>query len=329
MPGPVDFAARVDNRAYSRTCGRAFPLTPGQHAQVDLNPTITSTATVRGHVRNVPPQTGFSVSLTPDEAGAGQPLSAFVDAGQGTFTFRGVPPGHYRMWTNLYSQGAASSNPLTADMPVDVAGSDIGGLEVVLGSGGTLDLTIHGDAGISVRAASGTRLMRGANNDKEGMHFQALTPGAYWLDTFTKEGTCVESIKQGDREVRGQAVELTAGSTVHLEVWVSDHCGSVHLRALHGSDAVPAAKVVLLLSGTAKDPGTTREDVADDEGELTLSNLAPGRYLVWAWAVSGEGAMTGPSSLGAVEQQATVVEVTAGNTVQAAVPLLSGEVQGQ
>ena len=40
VPGPVDYATRVENRFYARTCSRAFQLAPGQHAQVDLSPLV-------------------------------------------------------------------------------------------------------------------------------------------------------------------------------------------------------------------------------------------------------------------------------------------------
>jgi hypothetical protein len=93
--------------------------------------------------------------------------------------------------------------------------------------------------------------------------------------------------------------------------------------------AVAGAKVVLLLGGTPKEPGDMIQDFANDEGEVTFSGLVPGRYLLWAWAVQGPGAITGPSSLAAVEAHATAVDVTAGNPVRADVPLLADEGKGQ
>jgi hypothetical protein len=94
-------------------------------------------------------------------------------------------------------------------------------------------------------------------------------------------------------------------------------------------EAVPHAKVVLLASGTPSDPGELREVTADDEGGFLFSGLTPGRYLLWGWALDGKGAMVGPSSLAAVEQQATVVDVTAGDPVKVDVPLLTAEGSGQ
>jgi hypothetical protein len=109
LTGPVDYSTRVDNRYYVRTCSRTFQLSPGQRAQIDLTPAAGTAATVRGHVRNLPPQTGFSVFLMPQDDGQqGSGGTAFVDATQGTFTARGVQPGHYLLRVQRYGNTTIS-----------------------------------------------------------------------------------------------------------------------------------------------------------------------------------------------------------------------------
>jgi hypothetical protein len=221
---------------------------------------------------------------------------------------------------------------LAAEIPVDVAGSDVDGLELTLDSGATVDVTLHGltdsqmdpvTIGVSLQNADPTLGRGGPGPDKDGtFHFNQLSPGRYWVSLRAQE-SCVESVKLGDREVRGAAFDVAAGESLHLDATVSKHCGSIQMRAVRDGETVPGAKVVLLLSGTAKDPGELKEDFANDEGGYSFSGLTPGKYLVWAWAVQGKGAITGPASLAAVEQQATVVEVKAGDPVHVDVPLLA------
>lgn len=332
LPGPVDFATRVENRYYIRTCNRALQLAPGQHAQVDLSPLTGLTATVRGRVRNVPQRMGFQIQLTPEDGILYQNLSSFVDPAQGTFAFHGVSPGHYRLRANLGYMADGVVQQLAAEIPVDVAGSDVDGLELTLDSGATVDVTLHGltdsqmdpvTIGVSLQNADPTLGRGGPGPDKDGtFHFNQLSPGRYWVSLRAQE-SCVESVKLGDREVRGAAFDVAAGESLHLDATVSKHCGSIQMRAVRDGETVPGAKVVLLLSGTAKDPGELKEDFANDEGGYSFSGLTPGKYLVWAWAVQGKGAITGPASLAAVEQQATVVEVKAGDPVHVDVPLLA------
>jgi hypothetical protein len=336
LTGPVDYSTRVDNRYYVRTCSRTFQLSPGQRAQIDLTPAAGTAATVRGHVRNLPPQTGFSVFLLPqDDCQQGSGGTAFVDATQGTFTARGVQPGHYLLRVQRYGN---TTIPPAADLSVDVGGSDIDGLEVELGAEASVGVMLHGlseDQLKDVRATMrgvGTigRTLGGAAMPKAG-EFQigGVSPGRYRLVLRTPAESCVESVKLGDTEMRGAIFSVGAGAALHFDAVVSQNCGAVRVRAVRDGEAVPHAKVVLLASGTPSDPGELREVTADDEGGFLFSGLTPGRYLLWGWALDGKGAMVGPSSLAAVEQQATVVDVTAGDPVKVDVPLLTAEGSGQ
>jgi hypothetical protein len=342
IPGPVDFTARVDNRIYSRTCNRQFQLAPGQHAQVDLSPLAAASATVRGRVRNATPQTGLSVFLVSDDPGLNQNFGGSVDLAQGTFAIRRVPPGHYRLHAQVHMYGPSAdgaAKPLSADLPVDVGGSDVDGLDVVVDSGGVVDVVFHGLAenridptsvSASLRSTDASAISFGAIKHENGeAHFEGVPPRSYRLNTSTEAGSCVESVKLGDREVRGATFDVAAGAALHLDVMVSKNCGSIEMRAVRDGEAVPGAKVVLLVSGTAKDPGQTIEDFANDEGAFSFAGLSPGRYLLWAWPVEGKDAMTGPASLAAAEQQATVIEVKAGDAVHADVPVLRNEAKGQ
>jgi hypothetical protein len=349
----VDFAARVDNRFYTRTCypasggasSRTFQLAPGQHAQIDLIPLTATTATVRGHVRNAPPQTGFGVYLAPDDASAnfGQTFGGSVDPSQGTFLIRGVPPGRYRLRADVrytvQGAGGGGQKQLSAELPVDIGGSDVDGLDLALDAGGTLDVVFHGltenhidptAAMATLQRADSSRGGYGSMRQEDGsFHFDGVPPGRYRIGAGTPAETCVESIQVGEREVRGATLEIAAGAALRADVSISKNCGSIRMRAVRDGEAVPDAKVVLLFSGTAKDPGDLKEDFINDEGEYSFSGLSPGRYLLWAWPVQGKGAMAGPRSLAAVEQQATVVEVKAGEPVHIDVPVLQDEGKAQ
>jgi hypothetical protein len=338
VPGPVDFATRADNRYYSRTCNRSFQLSPGQRAQVDLNPAAGATATLHGHVRNLPAQTGFSVYLLPDDDGQARnsPVGAYVDVSQGTFTIRGVQPGRYMLRAQSYSN-SASQKSLAGEAPVDVGSSDIDGIEVELGGQGAVEVALHGVADEQIKEVSATLRGGGSRGSTRGyaqakdgsFQFQGVTPGNYYLLLHAPEESCVASVKLGDTEMRGAAFRVAAGAVLHFDVAVTQNCGAIQARAVRDGAPVSGAKMVLLVSGTPGDPGELREEFADDEGEFTFSGLAPGRYLAWAWAVEGQGAIAGPTSLAAVEQKATVVDVAAGDPVKVDVPLLAAEGNGQ
>lgn len=335
MTGPVDYTTRVDNRAYARTCNRAIQLAPGQHALVDLTPLVGTTVTLSGHVRNLPAQTGFSVSLVSDDNTAPQ-VNAFVNADQGTFSIRGVAPGRYRLGAHTYSN-VGTIKSMAAEIPLETGGADINGLELDLAAQATVDVTFRGLAedefnkvSAMLRAVQPTGQALGYSQAKAGeFHFPGTPEGRYWLVLNAPPDRCVESVKLGNREVRGMAFDVASGAALHFDVAVSQSCGAIHVRAVREDTAVPGAVIVLLRSGTPSVPGELSEVAADDEGEYTFPSLPSGRYLIWGWAEQGRGAMAGPASLSAVEHQATAVDVTPGDPVKVDVPLLTAEGQGQ
>ncbi|MEI9976561.1 MAG: carboxypeptidase-like regulatory domain-containing protein [Ignavibacteriota bacterium] len=277
VAGPLDYGARVENRSYVRTCNRALQLASGQRAQVDLVPTVGILATVRGHVRNLPPLTGFGVNLVGDEQFRNQ-VGGSVDISQSTFTIRGVAPGRYRLRAQTF---ANTPNSLVAEMILDVGGSDIDGLELDLAAEAAVQLTFAGvpqghsnEVGATVQAVGNNQIQVGYTQNKDGgIQVRGLPPGAYRLIVSSPADTCVESVRQGERNVRGLPFELEAGSTLHLDVVLSQNCGAIHARAVRDDAAVPGARFVLLRSGTPKEPVELTEDVADDEGELVFSNF--------------------------------------------------------
>jgi protocatechuate 3,4-dioxygenase beta subunit len=349
VPGTVDFAARAD-RYYVRTCypapggssPRTIQLAGGQHVQIDLTPLTGTAVTVRGRVRNLPSQTGPSgmmigAMLQPEDAfeGASQSIGGVVDAAQGTIVFRSVPPGRYRLSANIgVPTQDGTIRRVMAEVPaVDVGGSDMDGVDVAFGAEGTVDVAVQGLAenlSFGLLSASSSRNAPGGQRADDGSyHFAGVPPGSYRLTAHTTAETCVQSVKLGDREVRGVPLAIAAGAALHLDVTVSKNCGGVRARAVREGEAVAGAKMVMLLSGTAKEPGEMKQDFTNDEGGLAFTGLTPGRYLLWAWAVEGKGAITGPESLAAVEQQATAVEVKEGEPVEIDVPLLKEEGQAQ
>ncbi|HUB83946.1 MAG TPA: carboxypeptidase-like regulatory domain-containing protein [Bryobacteraceae bacterium] len=332
VAGPVDFAARTQ-RYYSRTCSRTFQLSPGQRAQTDLNPSAVAMATVSGHIRTVPPQTGVSVSLQPQDTNQwfGQFPDAAFNSTQGSFTLRAVPPGRYLLQARTFARNNQSS--LFAELPLEVGSSDIDDVDVDLGAQATVDVAVHGveDArglDATLRAAGGTPRGPSQSGDND-FQFQGVPPGSYHLILHTPHDSCVQSVRLGDTELRGDALSVAGSAAMHIEVALTRTCGKVRVRAVRDGQAIPGAKVVLLVSGTPDDPGDLKEELTDDEGGFTFSGLSPGHYLVWAWAVEGAGAMAGPASLAAVAPKATAVDVTAGDPVNVDVPLLSGENNGQ
>ena len=88
---------------------------------------------------------------------------------------------------------------------------------------------------------------------------------------------------------------------------------------------MPDAKVLLLISGSAKTPGDLVTDYADEHGEIVFAGLAPGRYRLWAWRMDESGAFAGPAMLDDAEARAVTVVVENRGAVKVDVPLSKQE----
>ena len=231
MQGPVDFAARPASRAYTRTCGRTFSLAPGQQAQIDLSPTTSPTAILSGHYRNLPSQTGVGITLTTTDDGPLQGFGSSLDTAQATFTIRNVPPGHYRLRGN--------AGTLHADVPVDVSGSDISGIELTFDLTPSVNIAFHGLTENQIDSEKVNALFEavdsgwatgGGRKSKEGTVVDGVPPGRYLLKISGPPDVCMQSVRWGDRELLGVPFDIAAGSSPQLDVTFSKNCGTIAAR---------------------------------------------------------------------------------------------------
>jgi len=143
--------------------------------------------------------------------------------------------------------------------------------------------------------------------------------------THLDKSICVESAKLGEQDAMHGPVNVAAGTTARLDVTLSRDCGEIKARVVRDAQPVPDAKVLLLLSGSPKQPDDLLTDFADELGESSFTGLAPGRYRLWAWHVDLFGSFVGPAKLEGTEGQSTVVELRKGQHVTIDVPLLTQE----
>ncbi len=344
--GPVDFASRSEPRFYARSCyGGPRPATvrvaPGRRIDVDLTLGTTSAVWVRGHLLNVTPNPVPTIQLIredPFDAGRATQF-ANLDISKGTFAFWGVAPGRYWLQADVDPQNTDTQQKrLTGRLLIDVGNSDLHDLDLPLVPAGEMDVVLHGPEGKKIEPGAVTISLRSTASGRPGsgwaeaqpngpFRFRGLSPGSYWLVSRTKDPFCVLAVRLGDEDVLHRVVTITPAATTRLDVTVSDRCGVIKGRAVSREKPVPDAKMLLLLSGSASDPGDLFSDYADDRGEFLITGLAPGRYQLWAWHVDEFGSFAGPASLAGEEARATTVVLRDAETATVDVELLKPEGQ--
>ena len=337
--GAVDFAVRPAARVYARACyperggskRSLLKVTPGGETEVNLTLDAVSASEVHGRIAGSVPPNGTSLQLVRDTEIAGDnPQMTGVDEG-GVFVFRGVLPGRYRLEASATVEVEGVSRVLTARVPVDVGGTDVA-VEVALTEGVTFDVSLRGANGDEVspeRVQVGLRSTTVSNAetfwaqaDPSGeFRISGVPAGAYRVITRTSASdiSCIDAVMLGDRNVLRGMVMAKPGMNVALDVIVSRKCGAIIARVASG------AKVLLLLSGSAKNPEDVLVDYAGPEGELKFTGLGAGQYRLWAWQVDTFGSFVGPAALENVDAQSVVVDLKSGEHATIDVPLLRPE----
>jgi hypothetical protein len=138
----IDFAAHRETLYYGRSCypnssglvRSTLHIAPGQSIEVNLTIGSSSAVRVSGRIVNGMPNMNTSLRLVreddPPTAG-GQLLPGAADFNKGTFEFRGVFPGRYRLEADVVTQPAEGQRvPLVARLPLVVGSADVDDIEL-------------------------------------------------------------------------------------------------------------------------------------------------------------------------------------------------------
>lgn len=239
-------------------------------------------------------------------------LTATYAASDGTFTFEGVPPGHYAVHAVWHDEEA----PHSVEREVAVSDLDVNGIELS-GDGVRLELTVipcrTGDgsgSGLELTRAdgeliNGSSALNGTPVGDEGNRFgfPSVPAVRYFVHPLSKASAFVSGTSLSD-DGAGDSVDVPAGSwsvtgSVQLECRASGIRGTVV-----GNEGRPAT-VVAVSAAT----GERFVRSAGGKGEFAVENLAPGEYQVYA--IPGQA---DPHGFDLASTQEVSVDAVAGET---------------
>ena len=347
-PAPVDYRAHPQDRYYQRSCypksaglpRATLEIREGQRTIVDFTLTATSAAQLRGHVDTTLPVSG-SVRLVPEQPiETGESWSAGVDSSTGVFEFRGIPPGAYQLWGDFSQMTGTQTVNLRAHSRISVGVSDLGDIELRPEPQAEIEVVIHNPEGAALEPW-GANLGLGSvspdentslsalTDEKGDLRFQSVPPGTYWLTQglpLGKTSYCVQSARLDEQEVLHGQLVVTPGMHAQLHVTVSKRCGTIAGRVVANQKPVPDAKLLLLCSGTPKDPGDVFTYFADERGGFSLTELPFGRYQLWAWSVDEAKSFFGPVSLADAAKDSVAITVDSDQPVNVEIaPMQPGD----
>jgi len=310
---------------------------------VDLMIVETLAARARGRVVNGvtgQPAVRASVTLVPRRGtvATGTPLRASVSP-TGTFEFRHMAPGAYDLVASLADP---ASGKLATSLPVDIAGTNIDNINLVLQP----QVTITGK--LSVEGLQGDRLDLKPTNIRVELRREPYTPELLvLLPTVAADGTfTLSGVTPGDYRLKVTTIGLKTyiksarlggvdalnppfrvdGSAAQLDIVLSLNAGA--LEALVVDDArkpVNDATVVLVPELSRRQ----RFDLyvvsgTDSSGHAHFEGLPPGDYKMFAWSDVPADAWADPDFLRPYEDRGRAVRITEGSNESIEVRLLPG-----
>jgi hypothetical protein len=232
---------------------------------------------------------------------------------------------------------------LVASRPVVVGGSNLDDIELVPEQGADLEVVFHAAEGVAAKMGVVSLALRPAvpslfgvrfaeSGNDNSLRFKALPPGVYWVVTRStldegQDTFCIQSVKLDGQELLHGSLTVTPAMTARIDVTFSHHCGVIKGRVISKGKPVPDAKVLLLLSGSAEEPGDMVTSFTSERGDFSLPALPFGRYQLWAWSVDQSIWFFGPARLADEQKLATAVSVFSDEPVAADVKLVPAEAQ--
>lgn len=287
---------------------------PGQQARADFKLISAPAFTVSGIVAGIVPGMGMGAWVEGPEGMQMQVAHGGVDPSTGRFMIRSVPNGS---WNIHFQGGDRKGNLLEAIEPVTVSGADVRGRRVVLQPGADIPIEIvrasaeqaspANQEGTQPQPPNGAAQtpqvqvhltpVTGAMNGQQYYSSQlpnedgtfdpaapaavrSVPPGSYQVGAQVMGQGCVSSVSSGSMDLSRQPLIVSAGSAPPaISVTLRNDCASIDIT-LHTDVSGSSAYVLVLADAPHSEPQIL--SIQTNGGSVTVSNLSPGSYRVYA-----------------------------------------------
>jgi hypothetical protein len=285
---------------------------------------------IRGQVRDSSgaPTPELTVTLIRSEDNPRTPPRSTVSAKDGSFEFRDLPEGDWRL-----SAEQPGDVVLKGFASITVTSRDADDVELLLNTAFSVPVDLLLEAQDSSTKIQGSVMLEpqdygaaavGRRDKDDNYRIQGIYPGRYLVKSLplAGRGYYLASITLADRDVLGQMVELSSGSTPIKIVYRSDG------GAIRGTvDDCGNASIVVV----PEDPLLQRGDVASvrvarctEDGHFEIRSLRPASYYAFAFDHLDANTSTFLAALPSLVNKAVSVEVKANQTANVELRVSSG-----
>jgi hypothetical protein len=308
---------------------------------VDLTVAAVHTFSVRGQVissASGQPVANVNVVLEPRQRpGSRGPImrGRANGANRGSFEIAGVLPGSY----DLVAISNDRNNRMSARVPVDISGSDIQNVSVVLSPG----FSVAGHVTIEGASQDVSRIRFTLRPSASGVQFGGAIPAApVQADgTFTLQqvgqdiyrmnwngvprGFYVKTARLGAVDVLRDGLKLERQPTVPLEVVISSDTGTVDATVVTDKQE-PSINTTFVLVPSPDlrfRNDLYRTGATDGMGRLHLDGVPPGDYKAFAWDEVENGAWQDPDFIQQFEDRGKPIRISANSAANLELRVIS------
>jgi hypothetical protein len=155
---------------------------------------------------------------------------------------------------------------------------------------------------------------------------QGVTPGTYRLSVAgLPQNTYVKSARLGGEDVLNGGFKMDRSPNGTLDIVLGNAPGIVEATVVDDRQMpVPAVTVALVPVSAAQEKRYEiyRSATTDSSGKISLQNVVPGEYRIYAWESVENGAWTDPTFMRAFQNSGVAVRVTEGGRASADVRVI-------
>jgi hypothetical protein len=266
----------------------------------------------------------------PFEVGAALSTAALLTA-SGEFEIPNVPTGSY----DLYASGSSQDGPAMGRVAVEVSGTDVTGITIVLRTGVDVKGTVTVDGAPPTRPVSVTlqatdsqwragiggvgRGGRGGGPPSPDFTIRSVPQGHFRVAPSVEPEFFIDDVLQNGRSIYDGGFDVGSSSPDPIQVVVKSGAGAIDGNVGN----VAGGTVALVPISHRENPSRYRSALTDPAGRFSLTGIAPGEYVLLAWPVQVSGAFMNAAFLSKYEESGQRVTVASGSRVTIKLPLAS------
>lgn len=257
----------------------------------------------------------------PFDAGSVLSTAVFLPA-TGEFEFPNVPAGSY----DLFASAPAQSGPAMGRVAVDVLGTDVTGITVILRSGVEVKGTVTIDGApptrpVSVglqaidsqwRAGMFGMLSGGGRGGPPTAEFSIrfVPQGRYRISSSVESQFYIQDVLQNTRSIYDSGFDVGFSEPDPIQVVVRSGAGAIDGTVVDQSgNSVSGGLVTLVPMNHRENPARYRSATSNAMGRYSLVGIPPGDYILLAWPVQVNGAFMNAAFLSKFEDSGQRVTV--------------------